>query len=80
MDLQLEHKYSKAIPIMTISQGICFGIPEMGDKIRDYLRGADHNLYVVKRQCRNSYQVGRFAEQIDEIESEKSSHKGSEFT
>ena len=28
MDLKLEHLYSKALPIVTISQGISYGVPE----------------------------------------------------
>lgn len=32
MDLKLEHLYSNALPIVTISQGISYGIPENGNQ------------------------------------------------
>lgn len=57
MSLRIEHKYSKALPIMTVSQGVSYGIPEEGQKITDYLRAADEFLYEVKRHSRNNYCV-----------------------
>lgn len=59
MDLAMEHKYSKAIPIVTISQGICWGEPDKSNRMWDFLHTADEMLYRVKRFSRNNYCVGK---------------------
>ena len=41
MNLKLEHLYSNALPIVTISQGISYGIPENGNRSWDFLHTAD---------------------------------------
>lgn len=51
----IEHKFSKALPIVTISQGICCDIPVSGNKVWDFLHIADDMLYRMKKQSRNSY-------------------------
>ena len=53
MDLKLEHLYSKALPIVTISQGISYGVPENGNRSWDFLHTADMLLYQVKKRSRN---------------------------
>lgn len=58
MELQLEHRYSKALPILTVSQGLCFGIPGEEDHVSDFLHRADEMLYRVKNISRNNYCVG----------------------
>ena len=54
----VEHKYSKAADVLTISQGICWGIPGGGNKVWDYLHEADELLYQVKKVSRNSIRMG----------------------
>lgn len=58
MDLTLEHRYSKVLPIVTISQGLCLGIPREEDHIGDFLHTADVMLYRVKNLKRNNYGIG----------------------
>ena len=53
MNLKLEHLYSKALPIVTISQGISYGVPENGNRSWDFLHTADMLLYQVKKRSRN---------------------------
>ena len=53
MNLKLEHLYSKALPIVTISQGISYGIPEEENRSWDFLHVADMLLYRVKARSRN---------------------------
>lgn len=53
MNLKLEHLYSKALPIVTISQGISYGIPEEENRSWDFLHVADMLLYRVKARRRN---------------------------
>lgn len=60
MKLNIEHLYSKALPIVTISQGICYSIPEKGNKSWDFLHAADMFLYNVKKKSRNDFCVGNF--------------------
>lgn len=58
LDLNMEHKFSKALPVVTISQGICWDIPLEETKTWDYLYAADTMLYKVKKKNRNSICVG----------------------
>lgn len=59
MDLRIEHLYSAALPIVTISQGICYDIPEGENRCWDYLHTADMMLYRVKNKSRNNVCFGR---------------------
>ena len=52
-----EHKFSLADDIVTISQGICFGVPERDASMFGYLQTADRMLYEVKQQSRNNYKI-----------------------
>ncbi|MCR5144399.1 MAG: GGDEF domain-containing protein [Lachnospiraceae bacterium] len=54
---RLEHKYSFAADILTISQGICWGIPNDETRVWDYLHIADELLYNVKKVSRNSIKI-----------------------
>lgn len=52
-----EHKFSLTDDIVTISQGICYGIPERDASMFAYLQGADKMLYEVKQQSRNAIKI-----------------------
>lgn len=67
MSLQIEHRYSKALPVVTVSQGICWDIPRKGNKMWDFLHSADNMLYRVKKFSRNTYCVGDVKETDDMI-------------
>ncbi len=67
MSLQLEHRYSKALPVVTVSQGICWDTPRKGNKMWDFLHSADNMLYRVKNFSRNNYCVGDVKETDDMI-------------
>lgn len=58
--LNMEHKFSLALPIVTISQGVCYGMPVKGQKVEDYLHVADDMLYKMKEKTRNNYCVGNY--------------------
>ena len=61
--MKIEHKFSKTADKITISQGICFGIPKAGQKVWDYLSQADEMLYQVKRNNKNGIMMGENEEQ-----------------
>ena len=50
--MHVEHAYSKASDIVTISQGICWDYPAEGQTMADFLHAADANLYEVKETNR----------------------------
>lgn len=58
MALGIKHEFSKAFPMVTISQGICQAIPKPGNKSWDFLHVADEYLYKVKKQTRNAICFG----------------------
>lgn len=58
MDLKMIHEFSQALPIVTVSQGICCDIPVKENKLWDFLHKADDMLYEIKKQSRNSYSIG----------------------
>lgn len=58
MQQSIEHEHSKAADIITISQGICWGIPTKENKVWDFLHAADTLLYEVKKVSRNSIRLG----------------------
>ena len=54
-----EHKYSKVdIGVVTISQGVFWGVPDSGHSLWNYLHAADSLLYKVKKKSRNSILLG----------------------
>lgn len=61
-DRAITHVYSKALPIITISQGICYDIPKSENKNWDFLHAADMMLYRVKKKSRNNISMGRLDE------------------
>lgn len=58
LDRKIEHVHSKALPVVTISQGICFDIPRGENKSWDFLHAADMFLYHVKNKSRNNISMG----------------------
>lgn len=57
--LDIEHKFSKAIPQVTLSQGMCWDVPVKGNRMWDFLHAADENLYKIKKVTRNNYCINR---------------------
>ena len=55
----MEHKYSPAADVVTISQGVCWDVPKAGQTAADFLHTADNLLYEVKKVSRNSIKIGR---------------------
>lgn len=64
MALNLEHAYSKALKVVTISQGICFDVPGEESKSWDFLHAADAMLYIVKRQHKNNLAMGSLGQKV----------------
>ncbi len=58
LDRKIEHNFSKAENIITISQGICCDIPTSSQTVWDFLTEADNMLYKIKKQARNNYGIG----------------------
>lgn len=58
----MEHAYSKALPIVTISQGICHDMVSGESSCWDFLHTADKMLYRVKQKSRNNILIGRLDE------------------
>ena len=56
----VKHAFSKSSDIVTISQGICWGYPEAGQDMADFLHAADANLYQVKETSRGGIVLGDF--------------------
>lgn len=54
-DAELEHLFSKAGNLVTLSQGICWGVPDGNSSMLDYLHVADEMLYHVKNEGRDNY-------------------------
>lgn len=59
---KIEHAYSQAEKYLTISQGICWGIPKTQNRLWDYLHTADELLYRVKKVSRNNIRIGQVGE------------------
>lgn len=55
---RIAHAYSKALPVVTISQGICWSVPADGNRNWDFLHTADAMLYRVKKRSRNNISMG----------------------
>ena len=58
LDRRIEHVCSKALPVVTISQGICFDVAPEGSRSWDFLHAADMMLYEVKKRSRNNISRG----------------------
>ena len=67
MDLEMEHAFSRALPIVTVSQGLCWGIPQDKTRMWDFMHVADDMLYRVKKLSRNNYCVGDVQESGDVV-------------
>ena len=61
-DLNVEHKFSSAANVVTISQGACWGVPGEDDKVWDFLHTADAMLYRTKNKARNNASVCEYGE------------------
>ena len=69
MKLGITHCESKVADIVTVSQGICYDVPEYGNKSWDFLHAADMLLYRVKKKKRNEIFIGDIYEKpLDEVE------------
>ncbi|WP_028234146.1 GGDEF domain-containing protein [Pseudobutyrivibrio sp. MD2005] len=55
----VEHLFSLTDDRVTISQGICYGVPERDDSMFAYLQGADKMLYEVKQHSRNAIKISK---------------------
>lgn len=58
MQKAISHEFSKVMPIVTVSQGICCDIPTEKTRVWDYLHKADEMLYAGKKLSRNSIFTG----------------------
>ena len=58
LDRRIEHVCSKALPVVTISQGICFDVAPEESRSWDFLHAADMMLYEVKKRSRNNISLG----------------------
>lgn len=56
---KLEHKYSLADQIVTVSQGAYVEVPRKEEKVYDFLHAADVMLYKVKQKSKNDYLIGQ---------------------
>ncbi len=57
ISMGIPHRHSKALPIVTISQGAFCDVPSAANKVWDFLHIADDMLYHIKKKSRNSYAV-----------------------
>ncbi len=62
MELALPHRYSKMLPIVTITQGMYCDVPKEENRVWDFLHVADEILYSVKTDNRGSCRVADRAE------------------
>lgn len=63
---KMEHIYSRALPVVTISQGICYDVPTEENRSWDFLHAADMMLYHVKEESRNDISIGGLMEDDEE--------------
>ncbi|QFJ54206.1 GGDEF domain-containing protein [Pseudobutyrivibrio xylanivorans] len=61
-DANMEHKFSLTDNRVTISQGICYGIPDGDAGYFAYLQEADKMLYEVKQENRNNIKMCKASE------------------
>ena len=57
MELALPHRFSKMLPIVTITQGMYCDVPKEENRVWDFLHVADEILYSVKTDNRGSCRV-----------------------
>lgn len=67
MGLSIEHKHSKVIPVVSISQGICWQVPHKRNQMWDFLHAADNMLYRVKKGGRNNFGLTDLHENEDSM-------------
>ena len=59
----MKHEYSGASDVVTVSLGICYGVPEPHQRLNDFIHVADSALYEVKASGRCGCRV--FGEEED---------------
>ena len=57
-DLDMEHAFSEAQRYVSISQGICYDIPDADRTMKNFLQKADDLLYQVKEENRGGICIG----------------------
>ena len=57
-DLNMEHAFSEAQRYVSISQGICYDIPDADRTMKNFLQKADDLLYQVKEENRGGICIG----------------------
>lgn len=62
--LNIPHAGSKVSTRVTISQGLFHKIPSGGNKLWDFLYGADMALYAVKNRGKNNYYIGTAFDEV----------------
>lgn len=60
LNCKIEHKYSQVSDIVTITQGVCFGLFDGNCTIEECFDQADKALYDVKKITRNNYNIVEF--------------------
>lgn len=71
-NLNIAHKGSTVCGHVTISQGLFHKIPSGGNKLWDFLYGADMALYAVKNRGKNSYYIGTAFDEVRQYSKVKS--------
>ncbi len=61
-EADMEHRFSLTDNRVTISQGICVGVPTRDTSFYNYLQNADKMLYEVKQKSRNNIKICEISE------------------
>ncbi len=64
LEKNIDHAFSKAIPQVSLSQGICCDVPRKNTRMWDFLHKADENLYSIKQISRNNFCVTNLTDEI----------------
>lgn len=70
LSLCIEHEYSKISDVVTITQGVCFGMFDGRYRIEDFFERADNALYDVKKVTRNDFNIVDISDSVDGNEAE----------
>lgn len=57
LSCNIEHEFSKISDVVTVTQGVCFGLFDGSSSIEDYFEKADQALYEVKKVTRNDFNI-----------------------
>lgn len=58
MNLAISYKESPVDTVVTVTQGLCFGVPTEDNRMWDFLHAADDYLYQTKQKQRNNFCIG----------------------